>query len=85
MIVKMSETEHICNSAKRTKTSIVLTKSNEDGTTATFVFLDRDVVETAEVIEGAWEYDALAEPSQADRIEAQVTYTAMMTDTLLEV
>ena len=25
------------------------------------------------------------EPSQFDRIEAQVTYTAMMTDTLLEV
>ena len=25
-----------------------------------------------------------AEPTQADRIEAQVTYTAMMTDTLLE-
>lgn len=24
------------------------------------------------------------EPTQADRIEAQVTYTAMMTDTLLE-
>ena len=27
----------------------------------------------------------LAEPTQADRIEAQVAYTAMMTDTLLEV
>lgn len=26
-----------------------------------------------------------AEPSQLDRIEAQITYTAMMTDTLLEV
>lgn len=26
-----------------------------------------------------------AEPTQLDRIEAQVTYTAMMTDTLLEV
>lgn len=25
------------------------------------------------------------EPTQMDRIEAQVTYTAMMTDTLLEV
>lgn len=28
---------------------------------------------------------AVDEPSQLDRIEAQVTYTAMMTDTLLEV
>lgn len=27
----------------------------------------------------------IPEPSQLDRIEAQVTYTAMMTDTLLEV
>jgi hypothetical protein len=26
-----------------------------------------------------------AEPTQMDRIEAQVTYTAMMTDTMLEV
>ena len=26
----------------------------------------------------------IAEPSQLDRIEAQITYTAMMTDTLLE-
>lgn len=30
---------------------------------------------------GAW---SEAEPTQLDRIEAQTTYTAMMTDTLLE-
>lgn len=29
--------------------------------------------------------EANAEPTQLDRIEAQVAYTAMMTDTLLEV
>ncbi len=29
--------------------------------------------------------EVAATPSQLDRIEAQVTYTAMMTDTLLEV
>lgn len=29
--------------------------------------------------------DILDEPTQLDRIEAQTTYTAMMTDTLLEV
>jgi hypothetical protein len=29
--------------------------------------------------------DVEAEPTQLDKIEAQVTYTAMMTDTLLEV
>lgn len=27
----------------------------------------------------------ISEPSQLDRIEAQITYTAMMTDTLMEV
>lgn len=31
------------------------------------------------------EPEPVVEPTQADRIEAQVTYTAMMTDTLLEV
>ena len=29
--------------------------------------------------------DEVTEPTQLDQIEAQVTYTAMMTDTLLEV
>lgn len=29
--------------------------------------------------------DVIEEPTQLDRIEAQITYTAMMTDTLLEV
>ena len=29
--------------------------------------------------------DPIVEPTQLDQIEAQVTYTAMMTDTLLEV
>ena len=29
--------------------------------------------------------DPAEQPSQLDRVEAQVTYTAMMTDTLLEV
>ena len=31
------------------------------------------------------EHEQEAEPSQLDILEAQVTYTAMMTDTLLEV
>lgn len=46
-------------------------------------------VESATVEEiAAWEKEHPAqetEPSQFDQIEAQVTYTAMMTDTLLEV
>lgn len=36
-------------------------------------------------IEDDGQPDPAAEPTQLDRIEAQVAYTAMMTDTLLEV
>ena len=35
-------------------------------------------------MEGEFEEES-TEPSQLDRVEAQATYTAMMTDTLLEV
>ena len=36
-------------------------------------------------IEDDGEPDPTQEPTQLDRVEAQATYTAMMTDTLLEV
>ena len=36
-------------------------------------------------IEDDGQPDPTQEPSQLDRVEAQATYTAMMTDTLLEV
>ena len=36
-------------------------------------------------IEDDGQPDPAAEPTQLDRVEAQTTYTAMMTDTLLEV
>lgn len=41
-------------------------------------------------VDGKFVHDPIAaveveKPSQLDRVEAQVTYTAMMTDTLLEV
>ena len=36
-------------------------------------------------IEDDGQPDSTQEPSQLDRVEAQATYTAMMTDTLLEV
>lgn len=55
---------------------------NEDGSIAMIIASvgDIDSVEDGEitVVEAP-------EPTQADRIEAQVAYTAMMTDTLLEV
>ena len=36
-------------------------------------------------IEDDGQPDPTSEPTQLDRVEAQITYTAMMTDTLLEV
>lgn len=43
----------------------------------------------AEACDGVYTIEEIVEPAtapaQLDRIEAQVTYTAMMTDTLLEV
>jgi hypothetical protein len=36
-------------------------------------------------IEDDGQPDSTSEPTQLDRVEAQITYTAMMTDTLLEV
>ena len=85
MIVRVDGFEYVCDTAERTKTAVILTTVGKDGTKTTSTFSGCNIVETAEVIDGAWEYDAFAEPSQTDRIEAQVTYTAMMTDTLLEV
>lgn len=44
----------------------------------------REAYEGKYIIEDDGQPDVAAEPSQLDIIEAQVTYTAMMTDTLLE-
>lgn len=49
-----------------------------------------EAVAKAEAYNGAYTIEddgveEVAEPTQLDRVEAQVTYTAMMTDTLLEV
>ena len=48
-----------------------------------------DVDGVPHMVPESWEplpmSESAPEPTQMDRIEAQVTYTAMMTDTLLEV
>lgn len=85
MKVKIDGAVHDCISARRTQTEVILTVAGLDEKEYDSHFSGCHIVENAEVIDGAWEYDAFAEPSQTDRIEAQVTYTAMMTDTLLEV
>ncbi|MBQ0165345.1 MAG: hypothetical protein KBS75_09155 [Bacteroidales bacterium] len=54
-------------------------------------YLYHDVVEEGEVVGYYYDYVPLPveepadEPSQLDRIEAQAMFTALMTDTLLEV
>lgn len=54
-----------------------------------YSYVDNNVIELDEVeftrLEEANMPEASFAPSQLDLIEAQVTYTAMMTDTLLEV
>lgn len=61
-------------------TDAILVENLPEGDTADYCYVDGEfiydpipVVETEEI------------PTQLDRIEAQVAYTAMMTDTLLEV
>lgn len=84
MKVKIDGAVYECISAKRTRNAVMITRLNSKGEVYATSFTGGGIVETAAVIDGAWEIDAFDEPSQADRIEAQVAYTAMMTDTLLE-
>lgn len=57
-----------------------------DGMIPLYKWEDGEVVKrTAEEIEADMPEPAEPQPTQLDLIEAQVTYTALMTDTLLEV
>lgn len=52
--------------------------------------LDNEVIAAREADNGEYSVEddgieEIVEPTQLDRVEAQVAYTAMMTDTLLEV
>ena len=58
----------------------VLVDSIPDGDLHEYRYVDGEFVHDPLPAE-----EAVEEPSQVDRIEAQVVYTAMMTDTLLEV
>ena len=49
-----------------------------EGNIADYLYIDGEYVYSPLPAE-----EAVEEPTQLDRIEAQVTYTAMMTDTLL--
>lgn len=69
---------------------VVLPNGNYDGMPLVDVLPESDISDYL-YINNEFVYDPLPEPvveekpSQLDIIEAQVTYTAMMTDTLLEV
>lgn len=80
MIIKIYEEQIECAEVVKTEDKILLFDENggiirEDSGIANF---DGYVM-----VEGEWT-DKSNTPSQLDQIEAQVTYTAMMTDTLLE-
>ena len=85
MIARIDGTNVECRAAKKEADRITLFLGKYDEfkneITSVFVGFDPDKV----VLNGGdWEEDDTP-PSQLDQIEAQVTYTAMMTDTLLEV
>ena len=78
MIIKTKDFQYECASAEQHNDGIHLLKENGE---LKFI-LNAKVVE---VIDGEIIMYDDQEPTQLDMIEAQVAYTAMMTDTLLEV
>ena len=80
MIVKIGGIEYECRTAKAEENKVILYtgKYDEDGDEIVSCFYGF----RTEDIEGL---ENEVKPTQLDIIEAQITYTAMMTDTLLEV
>ena len=74
-----------CRAARKedNRITLYLGRYNEFGDEETSVFVGFDPNDVV-LEDGEWE-DVKTEPTQLDQIEAQVVYTAMMTDTLLEV
>ena len=79
MNVVTSSGPHYCARAERHKEGVYLFDENEELIVILESPEDIRAVEDGEII-----VMEQPEPTQADRIEAQITYTAMMTDTLLE-
>lgn len=80
MIVTIRGESYECRTATKegNKVTLYLGRNDEHGNEMTSVFYDfpdEDIVGVEDV----------SEPTREDRLEAQITYTAMMTDTLLEV
>lgn len=79
MIIKTKNTTYECDSAEQYGSNIHLKDKNSPFN----IILESP--EIIEVIEGEIEIVEPIAPTQLDRIESQVTYTAIMTDTLQEV
>lgn len=80
MIIKIYGEEIECGAVIKTDSKITVLDENgsvirEDSGITNF--------DGYAMVEGEWT-DESTEPTQLDQIEAQVAYTAMMTDTLLE-
>lgn len=67
MKVKADGFVHECESAKRTKTAVILTMKHGDKEYRK-TLSGCDVVETAEIIEGAWEQDYYANTCTTDDV-----------------
>lgn len=78
MIIKTKNTSYECLRAERHNSNIHLYDEDQR-----VIILDDPVI--TEVVDGEIVIIEAEEPTQLDRIESQVTYTAIMTDTLQEV
>lgn len=79
MIVTIKNIEYQCRTASKEDNKVILylgeyDEFGKEKTCLFFDFKDEDIVGI----------DLLSKPTQLDEIQAQVTYTAMMTDTLME-
>jgi hypothetical protein len=61
----------------------VLGSETEEAFEASLEVAKKEAYNGEYIIEDDGQPDPMAEPTQLDRIEAQIAYTAMMTDTLL--
>lgn len=59
--------------------------ATEEAVLANIPVVEKEAYNGEFTIEDDGQPEPLVEPTQLDRVEAQVAYTAMMTDTLLEV
>ena len=65
--------------------TVSLGPMSDDVFESNYAIAQRESYNGEVTVEDDGQHDPTQEPTQLDRVEAQATYTAMMTDTLLEV